>query len=209
VRGCMAVPRRRSLHEWAVTKGASGNPVERIERGLSRKETTEMRKLGALILLAALTVALLPAGTALAQKPTRATTTHDLAVAPVVEGDYKLAWQGTITGDINGCIQWWTDITTWTVITKPTSPAQASHYTEKTVVFEGPCGTSRIILETLERGTTTMANMSWRSNGVVVAADNPDWVGRSVHQRGTFEMTFDEESGLPNWGEGKSTFRLN
>ena len=170
-----------------------------------------MRKLGALILLAALTVALLPAGTALAQKPLRADTGHDLVVPPVFDGDYMLAWEGSITGDIEGCIQWWMDTTTWTSFPVPKNPAQASHYTVKTLIYDGGCDDGDLILETLGRGTTTMANMSWRANGVVVFADPdlfPGWEGRSVHQRGTFDMEF-HKLGFPIWGEGTSTFRLN
>lgn len=169
-----------------------------------------MRKVGALFSLAVLTLALLPAAPALAQKPHRADTAHELAV-PRFDGDYMLAWEGTITGDISGCVQWWLDTTTWTTFPVPKNPAVASHYMAKTLVFDGECGESRIILETLERGTTTMANMSWRSNGVVVSADSglfPGWVGRSVHERGRFDMTFGSD-GLPNWGEGTSTFRVN
>lgn len=173
-----------------------------------------MRKLGALILLAALTVALLPAGAALAQEPLRADTDHNLVVPPVFDGDYMLGWEGTITGDIEGCIQWWFDTTTWTSFPEPKNPAQASHYTEKTLIYavvDGAC-TDTLILETLERGTTTMANMSWRSNGVVVFADStlfPGWEDRRVHQSGTFDMEFHPELGFPIWGEGTSTFRLN
>jgi len=168
-----------------------------------------MKRLGALILLAALTVALLPAGTALAQKPFRADTVHDLVVPPKFDGDYMLAWEGTISGDINGCIQWWMDTTTWTSFPEPKNPAQASHYTEKVLVYEGTCGED-LILKTLAQGTTTMANMSWRANGTVVFADPtlfPGWEGRRYHERGTFDMTFNEFG--PNWGRGTSTFRLN
>ena len=170
-----------------------------------------MRKLGALILLAALTVALVPAGPALAQGPLRADTEHELVVPPVFDGVYMLAWQGTITGDINGCIQWWIDTTTWTSFPVPKNPAQASHYTGKGLVFEGECGDSGVILEFLGhgRGTTTMANMSWRANSVVVNSTQfPDWVGRRVHEKGTFDMTFDED-GNPASATGTSTFRVN
>ena len=173
-----------------------------------------MRKLGALILLAASTVALAPAGPALAQGPLRADTEHVLVVPPVFDGVYMLAWQGTIKGDITGCIQWWIDTTRWTSFPAPKNPAQASHYTgSKGLVFEGECGDSGVILEFLGhgRGTTTMANMSWRANSVVVYADPdlfPDWEGRRVHENGTFDMAFDED-GNPVSATGTSTFRIN
>jgi hypothetical protein len=167
-----------------------------------------MRKIGALLLMGALTVALLPATPALAKKPLQATTEHTLAPPGPPDADgYVLAWVGTIDGDIEWCIEWWIELATWTNITKPDSPAQASHYTQKTRIYEvGACGVQEgLILETLERGTTTMANTSWRANGVVTYADPdlfPGWEGRRVHERGRFSVDV-----FP-W-TGKSTFRLN
>jgi hypothetical protein len=162
-----------------------------------------MRKIGALLLMGALTVALLPAAPALAKEPLQATTVHTLAApAPPDADGYVLAWVGTIEGDIEGCIEWWIELATWTNTTKPDSPAQASHYTQKIKIYD-ECGGS-LILETLERGTTTMANMSWRANGVVTYADPdlfPGWEGRLVHERGRFFLPFP-------W-HGTSTFRLN
>ncbi len=163
-----------------------------------------MKKLGALILLGALTVALLPAAPALANKPLQGETTHTLDLTNTVVDGYLLAWVGTIDGDIDGCIEWWIELATWTNITKPDSPAQASHYTMETRIYDECGGT--LILETLERGTTTMANSpSWRANGVVTYADEalfPGWEGRRVHERGHFSVDV-----FP-W-EGTSTFRLN
>lgn len=166
-----------------------------------------MRKLGALLLLGALTVALLPAAPALAKSPLQAETTHTLDLTNTVVDGYLLAWVGTIDGDIEGCIEWWIEVATWTDTTKPGSPAQASHYTGMTRIYElGACGVEDdLILETLERGTTTMANTSWRENGVVTYADEdlfPGWEGRRVHQRGRFSVDV-----FPY--EGTSTFRLN
>jgi len=162
-----------------------------------------MRKLGALLLLGALTVALLPAAPALAKKPLQAETEHTLDLTNTVVDGYLLAWVGTIDGDIDGHIEWWIELATWTAVTNPDSPAQASHYTMKTVIYDEPGGT--LILETLENGTTTMANTSWRANGVVTYADPilfPGWDGRKVHERGHFSVDV-----FP-W-EGTSTFRLN
>ncbi|MCL1587317.1 MAG: hypothetical protein M3092_02780 [Actinomycetia bacterium] len=162
-----------------------------------------MRRLGALLLLGALTVALLPAAPALAKNPLQAETEYTLDLTNTVVDGYLLAWVGTIDGDIEGCIEWWIELATWTNITKPDSPAQAGHYTMKTLIYDECGGT--LILETRESGTTTMANTSWRTNGVVTYADPilfPDWDGRRVHEGGRFSVDV-----FP-W-EGTSAFRLN
>ena len=161
-----------------------------------------MRRFGSLILLGALVMALLPAAPALAKEPLQAETTHTLSDLYEVDG-FLLGWTGTIEGDINGYIEWWFEAATWTFLTKPDSPAQASHYTHKVLIYDEPGGT--LILETLENGTTTMANTTWRANGVVTYADPilfPGWEGRKVHESGSFSIAV-----LP-W-EGTSSFRLN
>lgn len=163
-----------------------------------------MRKLGALLLLGALTVAVLPAAPALAKNPLQAETVHTLDTTNTVVDGYLLAWVGTIDGDIEGCIEWWIELATWTAVTNPDSPTQASHYMMKTRIYDECGGT--LILETFERGTTTMANSpTWRANGVVTYADEalfPGWEGRQVHESGNFSVDV-----FP-W-EGTSTFRLN
>ncbi len=155
-------------------------------------------------LLVALTVVLvlLPAGLAQATSPLQGETTHTLVVPPQFDGVYMLAWQGTISGDINGSIEWWIDTTTWTAFPEPKNPAQASHYTMKVKIYDSQ---GVLLLETREHGTTTVANTSWRANGVVVYADSshfPGWEGRSVHERGDFTMAV-----FP-W-QGTSSLRLN
>jgi len=162
-----------------------------------------MRKLGSLILLGALTMALLPAAPALAKKPLQAETTYTLDLTNTEVDGYLLAWTGSIDGDIVGHIEWWIELATWTAVTNPDSPAQAAHYTMKTLIYDERGGT--LILETLENGTTTMANTSWRANGVVTYADPvlfPGWDGRQVHESGRFSVDV-----FP-W-EGTSIFRLN
>lgn len=156
-----------------------------------------MRRIVAL--LAAMTLVMALPGVAHAKAPLQATTIHTLAMN-AEDGAYVLAWTGTISGDISGTIEWWIDTTTWTAMLNPDSPAQASHYTMKTKVYSGDL----LILETLEDGTTTMANQTWRANGVVTYADEelfPGWEGRRVHERGEFYLT------VP-W-TGNSTFRVN
>lgn len=163
-----------------------------------------MRKLGILMVVSALAVAMLPAGAAVAQEPIRGETDHVLDLTNTVEDGYLLAWVGTIEGDIDGCIEWWIELATWTNVTRPDHPGQASHYTMKTRVYGGEsCGT--LVLETIERGTTTMANTSWRANGHVTYADPdhyPGWQGRRVHESGRFSVEM-----YPF--EGTSTFRIN
>jgi hypothetical protein len=171
---------------------------------IPQEETTKMRKLSALVLLAAFAVVLLSAGSAVAKGPLQAETGHTLDITNTVDDGYLLAWVGTIDGDIDGCVEWWVELATWTAVTKPDSPSQASHYTMKTLIYDDECGET-LILETLERGTTTMANTSWRANGVVTYADPdlfPGWNGRQVHERGQFSVDV-----FP-W-TGTSTFRLN
>jgi hypothetical protein len=173
-----------------------------LEGDSSRKETIKMRRLFSLILLSALIVALLPAAPALAKEPLQAETTHTLDTTQVVDG-YLLAWAGSIDGDIVGHIEWWIELATWTAVTNPDSPAQATHYTQKVLIYDERGGT--LILQTLESGTTTMANTSWRANGVVTYADPilfPGWEGRRVHESGRFSVDV-----FP-W-EGTSTFRIN
>ena len=162
-----------------------------------------MRRFGSLILLGALVMALLPAAPALAKKPLKADTTYTLDTTNTVVDGHLMAWTGTITGDIEGYIEWWIELATWTNVTDPDSPRQASHYTMKTLIYDERGGT--LILQTLESGTTTMANTSWRTNGVVTYADPdlfPGWDGRKVHESGTFSIDV-----FP-W-EGTSGFRLN
>ena len=161
-----------------------------------------MKRLGSLLVLTLL-ITLLPAGPTLAQSPLRAETSHVLVVPPVFDGDHMLAWQGPISGDINGWIEWWIDTTTWTTFPEPTNPAQASHYTMTTKIYDAPGGT--LILETLEHGTTTTANWTWRANGVVLYADPilfPGWEGRRVHESG------ETNTDVFPW-TGTSDFRLN
>ena len=153
------------------------------------------------LLLAVTLLAALPVAAAQADAPVRSTTSHDLVFPPVFDGDYMLAWQGTISGDIEGTIEWWIDTTTWTAMLRPDSPAQASHYSMKTVIKDGE---GALLIETLEKGTTTMANQTWRANGVVTKAygDYAHLAGRQVHERGEFRTDV-----FP-W-KGDSTFRIN
>ena len=173
-----------------------------------------MKRLSVLLLVAALALTLLSAIPAHAKKPFRAATTHEQPIGPIFDGVYLLGWVGEIHGDeINGCIEWWIDVTTWKNSPFAPTPAQASHYTEKVEIYDSPwvsgqqqCvgGEDDLLLRTLGQGTTTMANTTWRANGVVIAANGvyEDWLGRRVHESGQFDVT------TTPW-EGTSLFRLN
>lgn len=166
-----------------------------------------MKRLSVLLLVAALALVMLSAVPAHAKEPLRAETTHEFV--GLVEFPYMLGWTGEITGDIDGCIEWWFDLRTWTPA-DPESPAQASHYEMVVTIYDSTweSGQQRcegeLLLETLERGTTTMANTTWRANGVVTTANGAfsHWLGRQVHESGEFVATVDP------W-TGTSLFRIN
>jgi hypothetical protein len=164
-----------------------------------------MKRLISMLAVAGLLLALLPAGLAQAKAPLQGTSAHTPGTDFVYP--YLEAWEGPIDGDIEGWIEWWIDVETWTawpyILAGETSP-NASHYTMKVKIYDSEGGS--LLVETLERGTTTLANTTWRANGVVTYADEtlfPGWEGRRVHESGHFIM------GATGPLEGTSTFRLN
>jgi hypothetical protein len=166
---------------------------------------TRMKRLSSMLVMAAVLLALLPASLALANAPSQSTTTHTPGTGFVYP--YLEVWEGPIEGDIDGWIEWWIDVETWTAwpyIVALEPPPNASHYTMVVKIYDSEGGT--LILETLEHGTTTMANTTWRANGTVTYADEtvfPGWEGRRVHESGTFTM------GPTGPVEGTSIFRIN
>lgn len=168
-----------------------------------------MKKKIGLLLAVALVTAALPAGLAQARAPLSGVIEYEQVLAPTFDGTYLLAWEGTISGDIEGCVEWWIDTATWTAwpyILAGEPVPNATHYTEYVVVFN--CQTREMYLEMLGygNGTTTLANASWRDNGVVIGAygEFSEWEGRRVHQRGTVTFTAPPD---PWFGTG--TFRVN
>ena len=110
-----------------------------------------------------------------------------------------LAWEGTISGDIEGTIQWWMVIPSITT-------GQSSHYDDLCVILDSE---NELLLAVEEAGSTTARhgkNTIWRTNGIVtdVSEEFEAWLGRRVHDNGNATYA---PSGLPEHGVG--TFRIN
>jgi hypothetical protein len=113
-----------------------------------------------------------------------------------------LAWEGPISGDINGVIKWWMDGTTMVYT------GQASHYVDRFEIWNAT--ETVLLLAGDEAGTTTARlgkNSNWRTNGIVTdaAAAYENWIGRKNHAEGHFTWTI--VGVLPEHGYG--TFRIN
>ena len=112
-----------------------------------------------------------------------------------------LAWEGTVSGDINGVIKWWMDPTTMTYT------GQASHYEDRFEIWDATETT--LLLAGDEAGSTTARhgkNSNWRTNGIVTEAygEFENWLGRNNHAEGHFTWA---APGLPDYGYG--TLRIN
>ncbi len=112
-----------------------------------------------------------------------------------------LAWIGTVSGVINGEINWWMNIL-------DKKCPQVTHFAGdlwEILDFE----TGEPLLRGDEHGTTTIRhgkNSVWRSNGIVTEAygDLAIWLGRNVHMSGHFEWIV---PGFP--GSGSGIMRIN
>jgi hypothetical protein len=177
-----------------------------------QREESIMGRRILIVVVLAVGLALVPAGLAQAKAPLRGETDHWPGTC--FEGPYLQAWEGTISvGDFDGWIEWWIDVETWTAWDELTDPAQpplpnASHYTMKVLIYDDEpetCADSNPVLATLEHGTTTLANTTWRANGVVTEANGffSGWDGRRVHESGEFIM------GPTGPVSGVSIFRIN
>ena len=146
---------------------------------------------------------LVPTFVAQADKPApslRCTTEYDfVGHHGVFDGEGRLlAWEGTISGDIEGVIQWW-------MVVPFTITGQVSHFEARWEIWDG----DELLLAGDEAGTTTNRPGKtgvWRANGIVTEAspEFEDWLGRHVHDGGEFEW---EAPALPDYGWG--TFRIN
>ena len=90
-----------------------------------------------------------------------------------------LAWEGPISGDINGVIQWW-------MVLPFKETGQASHYIERWKILDGD---GEVLLVGDEKGTTTIChgkNTTWRANGIVIDASKEyeHYIGSQTHNSG-------------------------
>ena len=164
-----------------------------------------MKKLSFLVLTLDLIWALVPAEMAQAKKPApklEGTTKYSYVFeGPIDTEGRQLVWQGPITGDIEGVIQWW--------IGEITKTGGVSHYDDRCVILESDADDAPVLLAVDESGSTTTRDGQdtiWRTNGVVTDGSGgfEDWIGRQTHADGNVE--FDTPGGLPG---GMGTFRVN
>ena len=150
------------------------------------------KKLWVLVILV-IFLALIPLGIAQAKKPLMAMTEHDFV------GSGGIAWQGTISGDIEGQITWFAPAEMWLT-------GQASHYDESWEIVDAQ---GNVLMRGTGYGSTTIRhgkNSIWRTNGIVTEAygEYENWAGRHVHESGSFEWA---APGVPS--HGISTFQVN
>ena len=163
-----------------------------------------MKKSICLLLTLVVVAALVPVGMAAAKKPEpklKGITEYDMVAPPygplMVDGGGRvLVWEGPISGDIEGVIQWWMGSVTYT--------GSVAHYDDRCVILDED---GNMLLEVLESGSTTYRDGMdpiWRTNGVVTDAsgDYTDWIGRQTHADGDAKL---QET--PPCGMG--TFRVN
>ena len=102
-----------------------------------------------------------------------------------------LCWQGPISGDINGIIQW------WMFLDGPNAPntGQVGHHAGGRFAIwdvdplENPVEALLLLAGSDEESTTVRhgKNSVWRANGIVTEAygEFEDWIGRHVYESGT------------------------
>jgi len=162
-----------------------------------------MKKSICLLLTLPLVLALVLPAMALAKKPAPSltgTTEYDFVgfLGQFDDEGRLLAWEGTITGDIEGVIQWWMAV--------PRATGQASHYDDRCLILDAA---GDLVLGIDEAGTTTVRhgkNSVWRANGVVTEASDEfqNWIGRQTHNSGNATWS---APGVPDHGSG--TLRVN
>jgi hypothetical protein len=140
--------------------------------------------------------------TSLAKKPISDSTKYDfVGHLGIFDAEGRLlAWQGTISGGINGVIKWW-------MVLPMSYTGQASHYEDRFEIWNA--AETELLLAGDEAGTTTARhgkNSNWRTNGTVteVGQGFEEWLGRQEHSEGHFTWA---APGVPDHGTG--TFRIN
>ncbi len=174
--------------------------------------TSKMIKLVSISTIAVLALALLlVTGTALADdaalgdpKPAPAltgTTEHEFVghLEIVDDKGRLLAWEGTISGDINGVIQWW--------MGPMSTVGHVSSYVYRVEIWNSD--KTALLLAGEETGSTTAApgkDAVWRGKGIVTeaSAEFEEWIGRQVYESG--QATWAIPGVLPD--HGVSTFLI-
>lgn len=160
-----------------------------------------MKKSICLLLTLPLILALASAGMTETDKPAptlTGTTEYDF-VGYLGQFDAEgrlLGWEGTISGDIEGTIQWW-------MVVPFATTGQVSHYDCRVVILDAA---GELLLAGDEAGSTTVRhgkNSIWRTNGIVTDASEEfeNWLGRQVHEEGHFTWA---APGVPDHGYGTS-----
>ena len=172
---------------------------------MSAQFTRTTRTLGLMLGLLALVLVLMPVSQANAKGPLRGEHSYVFVndFDPVRE--LVLVWEGDISGDIDGCIQWWS-------AAPPDVTGQASHYDERWEIWNSCENKETLLLGGSESGSTTtrhFKNSNWRTNGVVedAADDYAEWIGRRSHMSGNFEWVILDGVPFPSHGDG--IFRVN
>jgi hypothetical protein len=153
--------------------------------------------------------AIAPAEMAQAKKPAPSLrcTTEYVFVGYLDEFDSEgrwLVWEGSISGDIEGVIQWW--------IGEITKTGGVSHYDDRWVILDED---GEPLLAGEESGSTTTRggqDKIWRTNGVVTDASDQfeGWIGRQTHADGNVELLeIETPEGLILIPGGTGTFRVN
>ncbi len=173
---------------------------------MNTKLPRRARKMGVLVAIFAVVLPLVSVNAAPANHRLTGDTAYEFVGGEgYTSGKGLLVWEGSITGDFNGCIQWWSPAPL-------TVTGQASHYDENWEIWAecpGHVGVN-LLLEGADRGATTarhLKNSIWRANGIVTGPADSELVGRRMHSGGTVEWLF--INGVPVPESGVGVFRVN
>ena len=163
-----------------------------------------MKKSMCLLLTLLVILALASAGMTEAEKPAPSlagTTEHEFVghLGILDDKGRLLAWEGTISGDINGVIQWW--------MGPMSSIGHVSSYVYRVEIWNSD--KTILLLAGEASGSSTAApgeDAVWRGKGIVTeaSAEFEDWIGRQVYESG--QATWAIPGVLPD--HGVSTFLI-